>query len=331
MERLRPLLAHQAGVISRRQVEGRGLAPHDLRRLVRRRDLTPLFSGVYVDHTGPLSWIQQAWAAVLFCASHDTRRRLAGPRADHLGAALYGASAMRAADGPGRREDAGQIQVAVARDRRLLAPVGITIVRTFDLGTRVLWNVGPPRMRYDEAALDVAIATSGELDAIGAIARAVQGRHTTAERMQDALALRRRAPRRQFLEAVLADVAGGTCSVLEHAYLTRVERPHGLPSGRRQLRAGAASGVVYRDVVLGDRLIELDGRLFHDTAEQRDRDFERDLDAAVDGDGTLRLTWGQVVGRPCSTAAKVSLVLEREGWPPGRPCGSGCAWASVAA
>lgn len=331
MERLGPVLAQQAGVISRRQVEGLGLAPHDLRRHVRRRDLTLLHPGVYVDHTGAPSWIQRAWAAVLFCASHDTRRRLEVPRADDLGAALYGAAAMRAADGPGRREDAGPIQVAVARDRRVLAPAGITIVRTFDLGRRVMWNVGPPRMRYDEAALDVALATAGELDAIGAIARAVQGRHTTAERMQRALALRRRAPRRVFLEAVLADVADGTCSVLEHAYLTRVERPHGLPSGLRQLRAGTASGVVYRDVALRDRLIELDGRLFHDTAEQRDRDFERDLDAAVDGDDTLRLTWGQVVGRPCSTAAKVSLVLERDGWPPGRPCGSGCAWAGMAA
>lgn len=331
MERLAPTLAQQAGVISRRQAEGLGLAPHDLRRLVRRRDLTPLFPGVYVDHTGPPTWIQRAWAGVLFCSSHETRRRLDAPRADHLGAALYGASAMRAGDGPGRREDAGPIQVAVARDRRVLAPAGITIVRTFDLEGRVLWNVGPPRMRYDEAALDVALATAGELDAVGAIARAVQGRHTTAERMQEALARRRRARRREFLEAVLADVASGTCSVLEHAYLTRVERPHGLPSGERQVRVGTASGVVYRDVALRERLIELDGRLFHDTAEQRDRDFERDLDAAVDGDATLRLTWGQVVDRPCSTAAKVSLVLEREGWPPGRPCGSGCAWAGVAA
>lgn len=318
-------------MISRRQAEGLGLAPHDLRRLVRRRDLTPLFAGVYVHHTGPPTWIQRAWAGVLFCSSHETRRRLDAPRADHLGAALYGASAVRAADGPGRREDAGPIQVAVARDRRVLAPAGITIVRTFDLEGRVLWNVGPPRMRYDEAALDVALATAGELDAVGAIARAVQGRHTTAERMQEALARRRRAQRREFLEAVLADVARGTCSVLEHAYLTRVERPHGLPSGQRQVRVGTASGVVYCDVALRERLIELDGRLFHDTAEQRDRDFERDLDAAVDGDATLRLTWGQVVDRPCSTAAKVSLVLEREGWPPGRPCGTGCAWAGVAA
>lgn len=332
MELLTPILARQGGVVSRRQVEAAGLLPHDLRRLLRRRDLTPLFPGVYVDHTGAPTWIQRAWAAVLFCAAHDSRRRLEGPRDDELGAALCGASAVRAADGPGRGDDAGPIWVAVARDRRVLAPTGITVVRTFGMHDRVLWNLGPPRMRYDEAALDVALGTVGELDAIGAVARAVQSRHTSAVRMQEALAGRARAPRREFLEAVLADVARGTCSVLEHAYVTRVERPHGLPTGQLQVRVASASGVVYRDVTVARQaLVELDGRLFHDTAEQRDRDFERDLDAAVGGQGTVRLTWGQVVDRPCSTAAKLSLVFERAGLAGGRPCGAACGWPEAAA
>ena len=203
----------------------------------------------------------------------------------------------------------------------------MTVTRTFLSHDRVQWNLGPPRMRYDEAALDVALGAEGELAAIGAIARAVQGRHTTAVRTQVALASRKRAPRREFLEAVLRDVAEGTCSVLEHAFLVRVERPHGLPGAERQQRAGTATGIVYRDVAYGQRLVELDGRLWHDTAEQRDRDFERDLDAAVEGCDTVRLTWGQVVGRPRSTAAKLSALLERDGWPPARPCGPGCAVA----
>jgi hypothetical protein len=330
MERLARTLADQSGVISRRQAADLGLQPHDLRRLVRRRDLTQIHPGVYVDHTGDPSWLQRAWAGVLACASYDSRRRLETPRPDDLGAALAGASAMRAADGPGRREDVGRIVVAVARDRRVVAPAGVTVVRTYDLAGRVLWNVGPPRMRYDEAALDVALETSGELDAIGVVARAVQSRHTTALRMQESLAGRTRASRRLFLQSVLADVTRGTCSVLEHEYVTRVERPHGLPVGQRQVRAGTLGGVVYRDVAVGEQLVELDGRLFHDTAEQRDRDFERDLDAAVGGQGTVRLTWGQVVDRPCTTAAKLSRVFERAGWPAGRPCGTGCAWAEVA-
>ena len=320
---LAKILTDQAGVVSRRQALDRGMEPHDLRRLVRRRELTPLFPGTYVDHTGVPTWLQRAWAAVLFCAPRE-------PGIDGFSAALAGPSAVRAADGPGRGEDAGPMVVAIPRERRLLAPAGISVVRTYALDERVLWNVGPPRMRYDEAALDVALACAGELDAIGAIARAVQGRHTTARRMQDALERRTRAPRRAFLEGVLADVVRGACSVLEREYLERVERPHGLPRGMQQLRAGTLTGIVYRDNALGDVLIELDGRLFHDTAEQRDRDHERDLDAAVAGLGTVRLTWGQVVDRPCSTAAKVSTILVRAGGPPGRPCGAGCGWSAAA-
>lgn len=312
-------------MVSRAQALQVGMQAHDVRRLVRRHELAPLLPGVYVDHTGEPSWAQRAWGAVLACSSPQG---LAG--AD-LGAALGGASAMRAADGPGRAgDDAGPIQVVVPRSRRVVAPRGVQVTRTFLVLDRVHWNLGPPRMRYDEAALDVALSAVGDLAAVGAVARAVQGRHTTAVRMRQALASRKRAPRRDFLEAVLRDVAEGTCSVLEHAFLTRVERPHGLPRAQRQRRAGTATGIVYRDADYGTRLIELDGRLFHDSAEQRDRDFERDLDAAVEGRDTVRLTWGQVVGRPCSTAVKVSALLERDGWPPGRACGAGCAFLEAA-
>ncbi|MGF9755104.1 type IV toxin-antitoxin system AbiEi family antitoxin domain-containing protein [Microvirga sp. 0TCS3.31] len=319
------LLIAQDGVVSRAQALQAGLRPQDVRRLVRRRELATLHPGVYLAHTGPPTWLQRAWGAVLACGSPH------GFAGAGLGAALAGASAMRAADGPGRAGgDDGPIEVVVPRSRRVVAPPGVRVTRTFLLDERVLWNLGPPRMRYEEAALDVALGTTDDFAAIGVIARAVQDRHTTAVRMQQALDSRARAPRRYFLEAVLGDVARGTCSVLEHAFLTLVEQPHGLPRADRQLREGTRTGIVYRDVSYGERLIELDGRLRHDTAEQRDRDFERDLDAAVEGRSTVRLTWGQVLGRPCSTAAKLSALLELDGWPPGWPCGPGCALARAA-
>ncbi|MET1059435.1 MAG: hypothetical protein ABWX84_07545 [Nocardioides sp.] len=83
------------------------------------------------------------------------------------------------------------------------------------------------------------------------------------------------------MSGVLRDVAEGTCSVLEHGYLHLVERAHGLPSAQRQLHATGSVGVVYRDADYGLLVVELDGRLFHDSTEQRDRDFERDLDCAL--------------------------------------------------
>ena len=84
--------------------------------------------------------------------------------------------------------------------------------------------------------------------------------------------------------------------------------------------------MVYRDHEYDDGLVvELDGRLFHDSAGQRDRDLERDLDAALDGLETLRLGWAQVTDRSCATAGKVARLLVRRGWT-GRPrrCGPAC-------
>ncbi len=306
-------LSLQAEVISRRQAIEAGLAPHEIRRLLRRREWAPVHPGVYVSHTGPLTWVQRAWAGVLFSWP----------------AVLCHESALRVCDGPGQRGRVNEDTIHVAVDRRrttLVEPPGIRVHHLAGLQERALWNLGPPRLRYEEAALDVAADARTDFAAIAALAKACQSRRTTATRLGITLAARARAPRRHWLEAVLRDVSDGTCSVLEHGYLTRVERPHHLPRATRQLLSTSSSGVVYRDAQYGEVcLVELDGRLFHDSATQRDADFERDLDAAVDGRSTTRLSWGQVFDRPCSTAAKVARILQAHGvrCQP-RPCGPGC-------
>ena len=86
-QRTRTLLAEQDGVIARRQLLALGVGVNDLARLVRRRELARVHPGVFCDHTGPLTWHQRAWAAVLV-----------GGRS-----ALGLQSAIRAAEGPGRR------------------------------------------------------------------------------------------------------------------------------------------------------------------------------------------------------------------------------------
>ena len=93
------LLRHQDGLVSRRQALGHGLSVTDIKRLVRRREWVAVSPGVYVNHTGALTWRQRAWAAVL----------AAGP-----GAALCLGSALRGHEGPGRkRVDTSTIHVAV--------------------------------------------------------------------------------------------------------------------------------------------------------------------------------------------------------------------------
>src|SRR5512141_290787 len=74
------VLRSQDGVISRGQALGCGLDDNLLEGLLRRRQLARVHPGVYVDHTGPPTWLQRAWAAVLF----------------HWPAGLAGLSALRA-------------------------------------------------------------------------------------------------------------------------------------------------------------------------------------------------------------------------------------------
>lgn len=297
------MLRQQAGVISRRQALAAGLQQHDIRRLLRRNEWARVHDGVYIDHTGPLSWLQRAWAAVLY----------AEPAALCLESALA--------------DEGSVIHVGVARKRSSLAePPGVRFHHVAHLEERALWHVGPPRMRYEEAALDVACRAASESAVIAVLANACQSRRTTARRLLDALDARRRVRRRRWMRAVLLDIAEGTCSVLEHGYLTRVERAHGLPRADRQKRSTSSTGVCYRDTEYGQRLVvELDGRMFHDSWSARNKDFERDLDAAVEGLSTLRLSYRQVFDRPCRTAAKVAQVMRRHGIEVGgRTCGPDC-------
>lgn len=308
---MKELLQAQAGTVARRQLLAAGLTENDVRRLLRRRDLNPIHPGVFVDHTSAPTWLQWAWAGVLY----------AWP------AALGGESALRVVDGPTGGPRGAGVTVVIDHGRRVRDRDGLVVERRRHLDQQVLWNLGPPRLRYEHAALDVAISAPSDMDAIAVLARCVGGRRTTARRLAEALRARKRMPRREWTVAVLDDVAQGTCSVLELAYLRDVERAHGLPVARRQLHAVGAGGRIYRDAeVLGRLVVELDGRLFHDSVADRDRDMERDLDASLDGRTTVRLGWGQVIERPCSTAAKVAALLRSHGWA-GTPvrCGPTCA------
>lgn len=308
--RVRQLLDRQDGVIARRQALELGMEPHDIRRLLRRGTWMQVHRGTYVAHNGEVTHRQRVWAAVLW----------AWP------AALWGVSALRALD---RRapDGAESVHLAVGRHRGgLRPPAGVVIHHVEALETVVLWNASPPRTRVEDAALDVAMAARRQADAVAVLAQVVQRRQTTPARLMHALGQRRRAVGRRWLGAVLADLAAGTCSVLEHGFLTLVERPHRLPRAERQRPARSSQGLVYRDADYGPLLVELDGRLFHDSPAARDRDLERDLDAAVDRCASLRLGWGQVFDRPCSTAAKLTLVMANQGVAVrARPCGPSCA------
>jgi hypothetical protein len=297
-EEISALLELQSDVISRRQALDAGFEPHDIRRLLRRSTWKQVHRGVYVGHTGSLSWMQHAWAAVLWASP----------------AALWGETSLRALDHPAALGSGEVLHLGIARDRSgLRAPPGVVLHHDRHLATKVQWNASPPRVRVDDAVIDTAISSGADLDAIAVLARWAQRRRTTPHRLLAVLAARRRTPRRTWLQGVLIDHAEGTCSVLEHGFLVHVETRHRLPRAARQLPSRSAQGLIYRDADYGALLVELDGRLFHGSPAARDADLERDLDAAVSGRGTLRLGWRQVFDRPCSTAAKLVTVMRNHG------------------
>jgi hypothetical protein len=225
------LLRLQAGTVSRRQLEDAGLRPHDIERLLRRRDLARVLPGVFVQHTGPLTWVQRAWAGVLYY----------GP------AALDGDSALRSAVPTWRCPDR-DIHVAVDEARRCSNLPGYRVRRVRDLTDRIHPATSPPRLRVEDAVIDVALSRPSDLAAIGVLADLCQSRRTTARRILETVQARERVERRAWLEGVLSDIADGTCSTLEHGYLVHVERPHGLPRGGRQVAVRARVGGALRDV-----------------------------------------------------------------------------------
>lgn len=296
MDEVAEVLELQSGVIARTQALAAGLAEHDLRRLLRRREWAVVHPGVYVEHTGPLTWSQRLWAAVLAMSPAALARRTA-----------LAVDAGQEHDGP--------IHVMVDRDRVVAAPAGVVRHRVSDFEAKMRSNCSPPRQRLEEALVDVAASAARDLDAIAALCDAVSGRRTTAARVRRAIDGRSRIARRGLMAGVLDDLEAGACSVLEQGYLQRVERPHGLPVADRQLRA-SVRGTAFRDVEYAPwgQVVELDGRAFHTRALDRSRDLDRDLAAAVSGRATVRLGWGQVYASACATAAAVGVLLQQRGW-----------------
>jgi len=262
--------------------------------MLRRKDLTRVHEGVFVDHTGRLTWEQRAWVAVLA-----------------TGGALTHESALA------RPLRSGPVHVAIGLDRTVRPPARVKVHRSSGLDARLHPTAAPPRVLLEHATLDVADAAPDDGDAFTVLADAIHSRETTADVLLDTLARRPRMRRRTLLSGALRDLESGACSVLEQAYLHRVERAHGLPVATRQARDEVDDGVVRRDVLYDPWrvVVELDGRTHHDSPQARHRDLRRDLSAAASRElVTVRVGHAQVLGDPCTAARDLARLLRRAGW-----------------
>ena len=304
-----PIAQSQAGAVSRPQLLEAGLTSKLINARLKCGRWQQLYWGVYAVFTGPVPRETWLWAALL----------RAGP-----GAALSHFTAAELHGLMDNRREA--IYVTVPATRRIIVP-GV-VVRT---SRRIAIQPGPepPRTSIEETVLDLTELAQSFDDACGWITRAIGRRLTTAERLAEALQQRKKMRWRPELEDLLKAAGDGIHSVLEYRYLRDVERAHGLPRSRHQVRVVIDGKVVYRDAYYEEyRLaVELDGRLAHPDEERR-HDRHRDIRAGIDGILTTRYDWQDVRGHPCETAWLQARILRDRGWrgmP--RPCSPGCPMA----
>jgi very-short-patch-repair endonuclease len=309
------LLRCQGGVLTRAQALDAGLTDRAIAVRLHSGRWQRLHTGVYATFSGEPPRDSRLWAAVL----------RAGPGAalSHQTAAeLYGLTV------PGNRltVPTPMIHVTVPSGSPVTRPVGTVVRYSGRLDQTRHPVLTPPRTRIEDSVLDL-IEICGSMDeAVSLILRANASRRTTPERILAAMLRRPRMPRRTALLQALGAAEEGAHSLLEFRYITRVERPHGLPSPRRQNPVRRSGRSQYQDLSYDDYalVVELDGREAH-PEWFRWADIRRDNANAATGQVTLRYGWDDVTERPCRTALEIAATLREHSWTGTlRRCGSRC-------
>lgn len=295
----------QGGVLTRAQLRRLGADDSWIARRIATGSWQRLASGVVVPWSGPVPWEARAWAAVLSAG--------AGAALSHLAAAhLHGLTAS----------PPEQLDVILAHHRR--AGYG---------ASRVHRRLQPPpssgrprRVWLPDTVVDLVAGSSTDDDAVGWVTTAAR-RGMNALELAAAVERRGRFRRRALLLDLVAEVEAGVESPLELRFRRDVERRHGLPTARLQVRDDVGGTSIRADGIydgFGVR-VELDGRLGHPDG-RTDADAWRDnavllLRAEI----TLRYRWVHVALRPCATAGQLATALAQGGWTgTARRCGPRC-------
>ena len=301
--------AVQHGVLSRAQALSSGMSPGAVEWRLRGGHWRRLQRGVYATFTGQPDREAALWAAL----------GRAGP--DAILSHWTAAELSKLTSAP-----SALIHVTVPRHQHVRPIPGVVLHRSSRVGQARHPTMTPPRTRIEETTLDLTQCSKDVDEALAWLARACGARLTTPDRLGAALDARTRVRWRDALAAGLADIAGGAHSALELRYVSRVERPHGLPRAQRQVRTVRGRRTEYKDTLYTEFGVgvETDGAVAHPAAA-RWRDQHRDNAAAAEGIITLRYSWADITQRPCQVAAEVAAVLQRRGWPgTPHPCTPSC-------
>lgn len=300
------LVARQDGVATTAQLARAGMGASVVGRRVRAGHWQRLFRGVLVLHSGPVSWRQHARAALL----------AAGPGAAPSHRTAGFVHRFVAAPGP-----VVVVSVPVHRTVRPQPGLDVRRRRVMPFAGGALRCVAP-----EATLLDLVQDTADDDAAVGVLCDAVRA-GVLPGRVVAELEARQWQRHRRLVVDVLGDPDARVESPLERRYDRDVERAHGLPRSRGQVRHVVDGRWVRADRVFVGRgvRVELDGQLAHPYG-RTDRDVWRDNAVLVErAELTLRYRWGHVVGSPCTTAAQLASALHARGWQ-GAPirCGPAC-------
>ena len=298
--------ARQAGVVTVEQLLSLGADRAWLRRQVDRGVWQRLARGVVLTHSGPVTWLSRAWAALLF----------AGPDAalSHESAATL----------HGFRPPPPWVDVTIPCARRVRPSLSVVLHRR----TTVPPSAGRPRRTWrGDTVVDLVAAARSDDDAVGWVCDAVRA-GTRPHEIAAALDPRSRVRNSALLRELIQEVAEGVESPLERRYHRDVERRHGLPGSVMQVREVVGGSLIRADALyegLGVRA-ELDGGFAH-PGGRTNADTWRDNAVLIERDEiTLRYRWRHVAVTACETAAQVAAALRSRGWTGvPRPCGPECA------
>ncbi|NNM46376.1 type IV toxin-antitoxin system AbiEi family antitoxin [Knoellia koreensis] len=300
---LRRYADRQADLVTRAQCLAAGLTDRVIGWRLETGRWSLVHEGVYLTKPGRADWISRARAALLY----------SGVGVPAIHAALAGRSALHLW---GLERSEPQVVEVVVPETRRVAPVDGVRVRRVSRFASVIDPTGDP-FRTTVVASVLDVATHGTpLDALSLVARAVQKEMVTGRQLRQEIVDRGGHRYSKLLKVALADVEEGAESGAEVLYIRDVERAHGLPRAVRQARAVGPDGNQRHDNRY-DRyrlVLEVDGRLGHETWRDRVRDGRRDRSQLGQDRVTTRVFFADVAITPCQTAYDVAAILRSRGW-----------------
>lgn len=321
-------------VMTRGQALAQGFSPKAIRWAVERGRWQRPFRGVFVTHSGTITWHERLEAAVLAAGSEAAASR-------ECALALWGLSTTKPSF----------LTIDVPESRIVRTRLPGVRVRRRSRNTRTT-RKGIPVTGLHQTVLDVLALPRWSIDdVVSLLAKACAPGRSSPATLREELAHHPGHPRRELLTELLETAELGLGSGAEWRYVTDVERAHGLPAMTPQVhldpgpssRDGASThpgaGRVDPLDVRGRRRrmdffdeeralgLEIDGELYHRDTFRRDR--ARDRESAGRGRLILRACFVDVVATPCELAADVAVVQINRGWR-GRPtpCSPTCALAT---